>query len=243
MEHFEKVIYLISLFLPVMVFFALGLWLSWFKWFKDSQLFHEAMEEHTEIVEKLNSLYTKQASVSERLEQLPTKSIIIEEQSNEGVINRESEVEFLKAQLREMELDQDRSADEIVSLRKENSELKQKLNSVADTYHNDTFSGIGMVEAILNDFADELVTNDPKLGILFQEEPDIVDDLLAIDILSPRIATRLNELGVYRYRQISLWSEDQFDLIIEKIGIDPNQVIGKNGIWQRQAAQLHRKNY
>jgi len=246
MEHFQKVIYLLSLFLPVMVFFSLGLWFAWARWFKHCQQFDEAMEEHHELVEKLNFLYMEQTSISEKWESSPAKQVVTEKKvsDSEAAINdSESELQFLKDQLREMELDQDKDADELISLREENASLKQKLTLVVDTNHDDTFSGIEIVEAILNDFADEPVSNDPELGILFQEEPDVVDNLTLIDVLSPKIAAKLNELGVYRYRQISLWSHDQFDQILAKIGIDPNHVIGKNGAWQLQAYELHSEHH
>ncbi len=244
MEHFQKFIYLLSLFLPIMVFFSLGLWFAWAKWFKHCKGFNEAMDEHHNLVDKLNLLYQKQANLSEEWEQLSDENILTQKES--GVLNEEnnsfeSKAQDLRKQLDEMELERNKESKELSALKEENAVITRKFSKIVDETHGDTFSGIDIMEAILNDFADELVTIDSQLGIVFQEEPDDVDDLTEIDLLSPDISSKINILGIYRYRQIALWTNDQFDKILAKIGVDPNQVIGKNGIWQKHAAKLHEK--
>lgn len=228
-----------------MVFFALGLLFAWAKWFKNCKGFNEAIEEHLELVESLNLLYLKQTSLSKEFESLPTIETQIQETPPQTLLedHSESEIKLLKEQLEEIQLKQQEELAELSTLREENANLKEQLTVTEEINNDDTISGIEVMEAILNDFADEHVKDHTDFGILFQGEPVNVDDLTQIDLLTPNISDKLYDLGVYRYRQIALWSHQQFDKILEELDINPNQLIGKNGFWQKEAARLHKRHH
>lgn len=50
---------------------------------------------------------------------------------------------------------------------------------------------------------------DRDLGLIYRKSPPVVDDLTQIRGVSGALAVRLNELGVYTFRQIAAWDENQ----------------------------------
>ena len=68
-------------------------------------------------------------------------------------------------------------------------------------------------EAPLPEFAKE----DEKLGLIYNERPDDVDDLTEIKGVGPVLEKELNNFGVYTFKQISEWSTDnvsEFDNLL-----------------------------
>ncbi|TDU73142.1 putative flap endonuclease-1-like 5' DNA nuclease [Prosthecobacter fusiformis] len=51
--------------------------------------------------------------------------------------------------------------------------------------------------------------NDPALGLIFKEPPPDADDLTRLQGISPALQIRLQEMGVYRFEQISTWNQSQ----------------------------------
>jgi len=250
MEHLQKIIYILSLFMPVMVFFALGLWFAWARWFKHSTEFHQAINEHLELVETLNQLYLKQTHLNQELQQVKSEEAeppAIEPAKKETpevkipVINLE--IQYLREELAKAKLLQHRTSGELRALKKENSALQEKLANSADEKKDTHLTELDAIQTIVNDFADEHVQDHPDFGILFQEEPDVIDNLTEMSHISSSISYKLYQLGVYRYRQIALWSPQQYDHVLEEIDLDPKQLSCENGDWQKEAAELHRKYY
>lgn len=58
-------------------------------------------------------------------------------------------------------------------------------------------------------FHDEPVKVDPILGIIYEVEPTVLDPLRMIKGVGPGIERSLNELGVYRFKQIANWSKQE----------------------------------
>jgi predicted flap endonuclease-1-like 5' DNA nuclease len=56
------------------------------------------------------------------------------------------------------------------------------------------------------------------LGLLHSEKPADADDLTLITGLTPGLATKLRDLGVYRFEQISQWSAPAVDAVRKAIG-------------------------
>jgi len=58
------------------------------------------------------------------------------------------------------------------------------------------------------DFAqDGNVHIDPQLGIVYGQAPAVVDDLNLINGIGAQMERELNELGVFRFKQIARWSD------------------------------------
>ncbi len=82
---------------------------------------------------------------------------------------------------------------------------------------------------------------DKELGLIFDFQPEIVDKLTKIDGIDPKIAAALNELGVYRYRQLANWSQANAGRIASAIEVDRERLEREK--WQPQAALLDRETY
>ncbi len=57
-------------------------------------------------------------------------------------------------------------------------------------------------------YEEGLVFKDDQLGYLYRQRPVDADDLTAIKGIGEVLAGRLNEWGVFQYRQIALWDEN-----------------------------------
>ena len=84
------------------------------------------------------------------------------------------------------------------------------------------------------------LVSDPHLGLVFRARPQIVDDLSQLKGVASGIESRLNELGVYTFKQIALWSDEnivEFSRLLSfKDRIHREQ-------WVDQARELHFHTY
>ncbi|MBL9114497.1 MAG: hypothetical protein JNJ83_05780 [Verrucomicrobiaceae bacterium] len=85
-----------------------------------------------------------------------------------------------------------------------------------------------------------LAVNDERLGIVYHTRPERYDDLTLLRGIGEAIHLKLQEHGVYTFRQIALWSEDnikEFDVrLAAKDRIHREQ-------WVKQARNLHFLKY
>lgn len=65
---------------------------------------------------------------------------------------------------------------------------------------------------------------------------ETADDLKAINGIGPLIEKRLNDLGIYNYRQIAAFDENFTDLLAEVMGVSADTIRRDN--WREQAKQL-----
>lgn len=61
--------------------------------------------------------------------------------------------------------------------------------------------------SVLNKFAGEAVEVDPELGVVYTRKADHIDDLTRISGVGQVISGKLNEIGVYCFRQIAEWND------------------------------------
>jgi len=90
-------------------------------------------------------------------------------------------------------------------------------------------------ENVQKEFEGEAVKLDDNLGILYTEAPANADDLTKISGVGPVLAEKLNESGVYTYKQIANWNEynvQEFDSHLSFPGR-----IGREE-WIKQAKEL-----
>jgi hypothetical protein len=78
------------------------------------------------------------------------------------------------------------------------------------------------------------------LGFIYQQRPDRYDDLTLIRNVAENMQNRLNEIGIYTFRQIALWSPDQQGHVAQKVKAKDR--IGKEQ-WQTQARKLYQLKY
>ncbi len=84
------------------------------------------------------------------------------------------------------------------------------------------------------------LVSDPHLGLVFRARPQIIDDLSQLKGVASGIENRLNELGVYTFKQIALWNDEnivEFSRLLSfKDRIHREQ-------WVDQARELHFHTY
>ncbi|MGI9509631.1 MAG: hypothetical protein ACR2QJ_09835 [Geminicoccaceae bacterium] len=68
--------------------------------------------------------------------------------------------------------------------------------------------------------------------------PSSVDDLAAIDGISPELQGKLNDNGCYRYQQLTELKPRDIDWLAEQIGIPPSQIGSDRWIEQAKTLQL-----
>lgn len=76
---------------------------------------------------------------------------------------------------------------------------------------------------------------DSKLGSVYKERPEKVDDLTALNGVAQGLAQRLNELGVYTYSQIAEWNEDHVREFSSRLAFKDRI---QREQWVEQAAKL-----
>ena len=82
---------------------------------------------------------------------------------------------------------------------------------------------------------------DPDLGLVFRKRPGEVDDLEAIKGVGPVILQKLHDFGVYRFKQIALWSPERIQTFADRLEVFKDR-IGREE-WVAQAKQMHAEKY
>ena len=81
-------------------------------------------------------------------------------------------------------------------------------------------------------------STDSKRGLIYTERPDDADDLKVISGVGPVLERKLNDFGIYTYKQVADWSDEnitEFDDLLSFKG----RITRDN--WLDQAAELHAK--
>ncbi len=76
---------------------------------------------------------------------------------------------------------------------------------------------------------------DPLLGMVYEEQPELVDDLTRIRHLSPKIERRLNYYGIFRYHQVAKWGPQTVAELAARLKIG-DQIAEED--WPAQASAL-----
>lgn len=87
-------------------------------------------------------------------------------------------------------------------------------------------------------FEGEDVKTDETLGILYSSRPSTVDDLKTIKGVGPIIEEKLNEFGVYRFKQMAMWNDATIAAFAEKLATFPDRI--ERDEWIKQAKELAR---
>ena len=84
------------------------------------------------------------------------------------------------------------------------------------------------------------IKDDPTLGILFTKAPDEIDDLKKIKGVATVLEEKLHEIGLYRFKQVALWTDEQVAEFSEKLSF-PGRI--ERDEWVKQATELHAEKY
>ena len=101
-------------------------------------------------------------------------------------------------------------------------------------------NGVAVVHAFAAELAAGTVRVDDHLGVLYAARPDRWDDLTLLRGVAEGLQTRLHECGIYTFKQIATWTEDN----IRDVGkhIQAKERILRD-LWVQQARELHYLKY
>ena len=85
------------------------------------------------------------------------------------------------------------------------------------------------------------VRQDPVYGILYVGKPDSVDDLKLIKGVANVLEGKLNEIGVYRFKQVAVWTEPACREFSKMMTSFKDRIYRDN--WIAQAKQFHFDKY
>tara|TARA_R110002096_G_scaffold159011_4_gene324605 strand:- start:11072 stop:12583 length:1512 start_codon:yes stop_codon:yes gene_type:complete len=85
-------------------------------------------------------------------------------------------------------------------------------------------------------FSNESVEVDPDFGILYTSVPNVIDPLRLVRGVGPRVEYSLNELGVFRFKQIANWSDGNVAAFARSL--PQGHVNIKRDKWPRQSHSL-----
>ncbi len=86
----------------------------------------------------------------------------------------------------------------------------------------------------------DLLEEDPALGPIYRRPPSQIDDLTRIKGIARVIEGRLHEIGVFRFRQIAVWTDDQVTAFSKRLNFRDRIARDR---WIAQCQELHREKY
>jgi len=126
-----------------------------------------------------------------------------------------SKVEQLETSLAEMKSSINAKDAELISMREEINDLNRKN--------------------VLAAFGEGNVEQHPQMGIIYIKIPNVTDNLQEIFGISEILNQQLNDLGVYRFKQVALWTESQAGHFQEQLNFEGS--ISREQ-WPKQAQRL-----
>lgn len=79
---------------------------------------------------------------------------------------------------------------------------------------------------------------DRRFGVVYNEAPEVSDDLTQVDGIRTREVVQLNQLGIYFWGQIALWRHREIAAIAEELQVPIGRIIDES--WTEQARDLCR---
>ena len=81
---------------------------------------------------------------------------------------------------------------------------------------------------------------DEALGLVYSQAPEQQDDLTALKGVAAVLNGKLNDLGIYTYRQIASWNDDNVAEVSTRLSFKDRV---KRDDWIGQARALHKEKY
>ena len=95
--------------------------------------------------------------------------------------------------------------------------MKLDLPSTADIDAATASDEADYSDLIVSNFAGESVRSDGALGVIYNEKPETADDLTEISGVGDVIEGRLNDYGVFRFKQVANWDENNVSAFGERL--------------------------
>jgi predicted flap endonuclease-1-like 5' DNA nuclease len=89
--------------------------------------------------------------------------------------------------------------------------------------------------------ADESLIETADMGLIYTSPPREVDDLRRIKGIGGMLENSLNDHGVYRFRQIALWTERHAEEFARRLNSFGGRILREG--WREQARRLHVEKY
>ena len=94
--------------------------------------------------------------------------------------------------------------------------------------------------AFMSEILTGKVRNDALLGIIYRTAPDEPDDLAEMKGIAAVLENRLQDMGVYTFKQIALWTDEQAHEFSSRLGFKERV---EREHWREQARALHEQKY
>jgi len=213
-EHLQKIPFLLSLFLPIILFFLLGLWIAHWCKRKNIEAAKNALAEQESLLKELNSVHKDHDSSDQalraKLDSWKSRAIACEDAPAPSIPEPEP-IPVIS------------TPDPVVEEEPPAPEPEApQINSLAGSY------------------GDADVSVDEELGLVYKSRPDEVDDLKLIKGVATVLEGKLNDFGVYRFKQIANWSDEVIDEFCARLSF-ADRVRRDN--WLPQARQFHKEKY
>lgn len=117
------------------------------------------------------------------------------------------------------------------------------VNKVSDTTTeklNDPNVSTVNPEVNKDDISAGIAQVDDSLGLIYSESPEQQDDLTAIKGVGKVLNGKLNDYGIYTYRQIAGWTDSIVDAFSIRLSFKDRV---KRDDWVNQAKQFHKEKY
>ncbi len=108
-------------------------------------------------------------------------------------------------------------------------------------HHEQTRTAVNAsAAAFAPDIQAGMATVDARYGALYKQRPEKIDDLKDIAGVAEIFEKRLHEAGIYRFKQIALWTEETAECFSDDLGFS-----GRAGreYWVEQCRKLHHHHY
>ena len=91
-----------------------------------------------------------------------------------------------------------------------------------------------------NGYGDTRPISDPHLGLIYASRPSLWDNLSHLKGVASVIEGRLNDFGVYTFKQIALWNEENIHEFSQRLSFKDRI---RRERWVEQARELHFQKY
>ena len=156
-----------------------------------------------EAAAKLAEMQTRYEHCFSRKNELAAQVTRLQGEQKTASLDRDGEISALQAEIAEL-----KSQHAACELRK--AALEEEVTTLKDECARSEGESDELRAKNMAFFATELESGqmkaDESLGILYTSAPDEVDDLTRIKGVAGVLSKKLNDYGVYKYRQIALWT-------------------------------------
>ncbi len=231
METLEKIPYVISVYFPVLFFLLAGLGLAWWLWYKHASRLNQVLSQNERLNKELSGLLRATPSAgskgkSQGAAKSTTASDKVKAPSKEASKPQGNKTEKAKAPVK---------AEAAASEKKSDAVAKDNKWSKANSA-----SAYKPSEKALESYKGEDIKVDDDLGVLFNSRPKEVDDLKKVNGVGKVLEGKLQEIGIYRFRQIANWDKSLMAEFSNRLAF-PGRV--ERDEWKKQAIALHKEKY